>query len=153
MNIKLPYWQIIAVPLLLAFSGAASNQAVLVANWGKFPVMLNSAEIQKLQSSEEEREMEQIISAIIGQAHHKSIIWDSAIPTTAAQNANSDDMIDDTHCIMSKTNRLKFLADWINLGGHIASPGDLGIWLGSWLFSFAPIVWLTLVVKKLWGNV
>src|SRR5208282_1411341 len=41
---------LIAIPLLLVLLGAASNQAVLIANHGKFPVMLNERQVMEFQS-------------------------------------------------------------------------------------------------------
>lgn len=37
------YLYVLALPVLFIFLGAASNQAVLIANHGKFPVMVNAA--------------------------------------------------------------------------------------------------------------
>lgn len=39
------YLYVLAIPVLLIVLGAASNQAVLIANHGKFPVMLNAQKV------------------------------------------------------------------------------------------------------------
>jgi hypothetical protein len=128
---KIPYWKIIAIPLLLIFSGAASNQAVLVANWGKFPVMVNHRVEQKLKARN---------------AVPDFSIFRTAVPQN--KKADTDLMIDDIHCVMTPQSRLKVLADWINLQTDIMSPGDLLIMLGEFLWQFALIAWIVLVIKK-----
>jgi hypothetical protein len=44
---RIPYWQLIAIPVLSMFLGAASNQVVFIANGGAMPVQLNAANIQR----------------------------------------------------------------------------------------------------------
>jgi hypothetical protein len=44
---RIPYWQLIALPILAMFLGAASNQVVLIANDGRFPVQLNAASVER----------------------------------------------------------------------------------------------------------
>lgn len=134
------YGWVIAIPLLLILFGAASNQLVLVVNWGKFPVMLNSAQSAKLQKSK---------------ADYKKPFRASNTSVSVSTVRRADDpdgMIDDVHCVMSHSNNLKFLADWINLGDGIYSPGDLLLMLGSTLQVFAPVLWVVLVVRKLWSQ-
>jgi hypothetical protein len=58
-------------------------------------------------------------------------------------------MMDDVHCIMSKSNHLKFLADWINLRTTIYSPGDELILLGVYFWWYAPYTWIVLVVREM----
>lgn len=57
---------------------------------------------------------------------------------------------DNDHCVMTGETHLNWLADYIDLQEAIYSPGDLVLMLGEWLWSFAPIVWLTLVFTDLW---
>jgi hypothetical protein len=134
------YGWVIAIPLLLVFSGALSNQLVLVANWGKFPVMLNSAQLAKMQAEKAKDEPSFSISDTVVSVAHLGHVF------------SSDGMIDDVHCVMSHSNHLKILADWINLGDGIYSPGDLVLILGLKLWEFAPIAWVILALRKLWSG-
>lgn len=54
---------------------------------------------------------------------------------------DADGMIDKVHSVMQPTDHLKFLADWIDLGDGMYSPGDLLLMLGDWLWTYAPLVW------------
>jgi len=45
---RFPYWYLLVIPVLLICLGITSNQAVLVANHGKFPVMMNPAWVDKM---------------------------------------------------------------------------------------------------------
>lgn len=119
-----PHLWLLVLPLLLIFLGATSNQVVIYANHGKFPVMVSSR--QK---------------------------WDFQQKATADSDAPQlpdDGMLDDTHSIMIPSDHLKFLADWINLGDGIYSPGDMILLLGAFLWSFCSVAWLVLVVKERW---
>jgi hypothetical protein len=142
---RLPYWYILAVPALLFVSGVASNQAVLVANWGKFPAMLNQTEIAHMRQNQADEASDAQISAYV---RHPVKMTNTTLDLKKA-TFDADGMIDDVHCIMSHSNHLKFLADWINLGSAIASPGDLLLLTGAWLWGFAPLIWGTLAVRKL----
>ena len=132
---KIPYKFLIIVPLLLIFCGSASNQAVLVANWGKFPVMLNEYQVNKIYAVRHDME-DAGFSAL-----------NSSVRLNKPQIDKNDQFIDGVHSIMGHNSRLKFLADWINLQTMIASPGDMLIFLGSWLFAFTPFIWIALILR------
>ena len=127
---KFPYWYLLAIPVLLFGLGIMSNQAVLVANHGKFPVMMNAAWMDKYCS--------------LKQADPEEI---ADIPAIAC--AKGGEMIDEVHSVMGPNSHLKVLADIFPLGRAIYSIGDGFIYLGDWLMSFAPIAWLALVLRKL----
>ena len=110
---------ILALPLLLIFVGAASNQAVLWANHDKFPVRLNAFKIAVIQYRIDNTDLPPVIKAGI----------------------ETDSMMDPVHCVMSDKTHLNLLADWIDLKDAIYSPGDLLLMLGDWLFDYAPLVW------------
>jgi len=55
------------------------------------------------------------------------------------------------HVCMTHASHLKFLCDWISLGGYIASPGDMLIFLGSYFQTPAMFAWIILMVKKFYG--
>jgi len=121
-------------------AGVLSNQAVLVSNWGKFPVMLNARQ---------ESAIEKVDATPTGE-NRFSILNTSVLVKDLKFAHDPDGMMDDVHCIMSRSNHLKFLADWINFRVYIASPGDELIILGSWLWSFAPLMWFTLILRKVY---
>jgi hypothetical protein len=127
---KTALW-IIAVPLLCFFLGAASNQAVLVANHDKFPVMWNDAKVnlyrlEATQAAEAGNEDAQIALALLEHGY-----------------------LDDTHCLMTKRTRLNALADWIDLKSATYSPGDLLVELGETGMEYAPFIWAALVIGRL----
>ncbi len=125
---KFPYWYLILIPVLLFGLGVASNQAVLVANHGKFPVMLNAAWSERMCSVPAD-------------------VDPSDIPASSCMKGG--EMIDKTHSVMGPNSHLKFLADIFPIGS-IYSIGDGLIALGEWLLSFCPYMWLALVIRKLY---
>jgi hypothetical protein len=151
---KVPYWYLIAIPLLSIGLGAASNQAVLVANWDKFPVMLNNEQIaEKCQPPAPPENIFQLLNPIvpIRKLNHSTSLFEARPAHFDAQAcAAGGDFFDgdDVHVIMHKQSKLKWLADVFNFGGDIYSIGDGGIELGSWLLSWTPIAWLALIVRK-----
>lgn len=136
--LKVPYWYLIAIPLLLTFMGAASNQAVLIANGDTFPVMVNAEKIQKWCAPVEDADP---LAAII-----------HAITHQPAPDLNScaygGVFIDGVHTIMQPKDRLKFLADIFDFHSAIYSVGDGLLMAGEWIFSWAPLAWLVLVLRK-----
>jgi len=117
VKLKFPFWQVLAIPMLFIALGNISNQAVLIANHGKFPVMVNEAQQMKYEQQSQSLDLP---GQFIG---------------------------DDVHAIMGPNSHLKVLADIFNLDG-ICSIGDLFLWAGFWLWGYAPIVWVTLLVSK-----
>lgn len=127
---KFPYWYLIVVPVLLFCLGVLSNQAVLVANHGKFPVMMNPAWTE-------------------AKCSLKNVDPD-LIPLIPANHCSKGgEMIDRTHSIMGPNSHLKALADIFPLGA-IYSIGDGLLYLGEWLLSFSPFMWLALTLRKLY---
>jgi hypothetical protein len=124
---KFPYWYLIAVPALLFGLGVMSNQSVLVANHGKFPVMLSEGMRYKYCHVDPEELVD--------------------IPDISC--AKGGQMIDETHSIMGPNSHLKVLSDIIPLGSTIYSIGDGLLELSQWLLSFTLIAWLFLTIRKL----
>ena len=124
---KFPYWYLIAIPALLFSLGIVSNQAVLVANHGKFPVMLSEGMHYKY--------------------CHVAPVELVEIPDISC--AKGGQMLDETHSVMGPNSHLKALSDIIPIGSSIYSIGDGFITLGLWLLSFTPIAWLFLTMRKL----
>lgn len=144
---KVPYWYLIVVPLLLMFLGGASNQAVLIANWGKFPVMMNERRVERIQAQA------CLIQNLEGQTGAlfpvRTAVLRPAQKRLKPVACRTTQFVDETHSIMGRNSRLKFLADYINLGTVICSPGDLVFWLGEWLWSVTSILWLGFAVQIL----
>ena len=122
---------ILALPLLLTVLGAASNQAVLIANHDTFPVMLNDKKISMM----DERRAEQEIKFV-----H---------PQPAMEDVDGTVMLDDVHCVMTHKTHLNFLADIFDLKDGIYSVGDFGLMLGDWFWAFAPFIFVFDVTRKL----
>ena len=134
---KLPYWYLIAIPLLLTFMGAASNQAVLIANGDTFPVMVNAEKIQKWCAPVEDADP---LAAIIHAITHQ--------PAPDLNScAGGGVFLDGVHTIMQPKDHLKFLADIFDLGS-IYSIGDFGIILGRWMWDWSLSAWVVLVLRK-----
>jgi hypothetical protein len=147
---RVPYWQLIAIPLLLFFAGVTSNQLVLIANHDRFPVMVNSAKLAKFVEDKNDADEK----AAAGKHPDKhGIVYNSKISSDTVKAAGRrdlgpDGMIDDVHCVMVPSSHLKALSDIFDLGS-IYSVGDFLLMLSEWLGSFTPIMWLALVLRKL----
>ena len=126
---------ILLLPYGIFGLGAASNQAVLIANGDKFPVMLNARKLNKLLNQDEMADLEKILGI-----KHKAPI---------AKTPDPDGMLDDVHCQMTSKTHLNALADVFDLGS-IYSIGDFTLYLGEWLMGFTPFVWGYAVIKKLY---
>lgn len=121
---------ILALPLLLTFTGAASNQLVLAANHDKFPVMVNERKLKEFETRDDKE-----IQAIA-----------SELGIQVQPDVEPDDgMIDDVHCVMTDHTHLNFLADWIDFGS-IYSPGDLLLMLGDYLQPLSFPIWFAVVL-------
>lgn len=66
---KIPYWYLIAIPLLSIGLGTVSNQVVLWDNFDKFPVMYNAEKVHKSCQPQEasDKMAADIIKALTGQ--------------------------------------------------------------------------------------
>ena len=117
---------LLAVPALCFFLGAASNQAVLIANHDRFPAMLNDTKAaifaDKLNSEE--------------------------IPPLIYHSIVKDGMIDEVHCVMTPQTHLNILAEVFDFGS-IYSVGDFLLILADWLWAFMPFLFVFDVVRKL----
>jgi hypothetical protein len=136
---KFPYWYLLAIPALLFAAGVASNQVVLVANHGKFPVAMNAMWMDKFCSPP--------VANTDDDAYEEEVAYIAHIPTSSCKKGG--EMIDDTHSVMGPNSHFKALADIFPLGHAIYSVGDGLLYLGDWLLSFTPIMWLALTIRKL----
>ena len=132
---KTALW-ILLTPAAIFGLGLASNQAVLVANHDKFPVMWNSYKaaslslaIEKATESDDEDVAEQANFDLIALHEYG--------------------YLDDTHVLMTSKTHLNFLADWIDLKSATYSIGDFLIDAGEWGFTYCPFLWFGVAVSRL----
>jgi len=130
---RLPYWQLLAVPVMLWMLGAGSNQLVLIANHGKFPVMVNDVQIARM--CPDAKDIDEKYKGI-----------------ACTSDGKGGQYLDPVHTVMGANSHLKFLADIFDLGS-IYSIGDFMLMLGEWLWSFTPYMWIALVIRKLYTQV
>ena len=123
---------VLLAPWAVLGTGIASNQAVLIANHDRFPVMLNAVKLGDM----------------LGQSEPLAIPTPPFV-SPAPKVALPDDMIDEVHCVMTDETHLNFLADVFDLKDATYSIGDFAIMMGEWLNTFVPFVWVALVIRKL----
>ena len=128
---------VLLLPWACVGLGAASNQAVLIANHDKFPVMVNAIKLKGMLAPKPKVSAEPFGDLDPG-------------PTPEETKVDPDGMIDETHCVMTHYTHLNALADIFDLKEGIYSIGDFLIIRGSDLQDFCPYVFLALVVKKCW---
>lgn len=127
---------ILLLPLLIGFTGAASNQLVLAANHDKFPVMVNERKLREFE--DRDAKAENVIQAL------GNLVGVNIVPP---KQDIDDDMLDDVHCVMSEKTHLNFLADWIDMHTAMMSPGDMLIDFGGFLQEYAFVFWLAFVLN------
>ncbi len=98
-------WLIFA-PWMIAFTGAASNQLVLIANHDKFPVMVNALKLDEMRNPSPSN----FIAKLLG-----------APAPAPAVKVGDDGMLDDIHCVMTDKTHLNFLADLFDMHDAIYS--------------------------------
>lgn len=140
---RIPYWYLIAIPLLCIGLGAASNQAVLVANGDKFPVSIN-AEKQSKMCAPQDSLSQAIAAALAGNAKTAKLEASTDINLCA----NGGEFLDDTHVIMTAKSHLTILADIFDFHDGIYSVGDGLLMLGEWSWDISVIAWFALVIRK-----
>jgi hypothetical protein len=148
---KIPYAELIYIPVFLILLGAASNQVVLIANHDKFPVMVNAKKLEMFTARPCAPDSDDM------SLKYRGLFWRSQITVKQVacvthKDLGSEGMIDDVHCVMSRSNHLKGLSDIFDLKDAIYSVGDGLLMLGEELLSFTSIMWLALVLRKLIGG-
>ena len=126
---------LLAIPVMAFFVGLALNQVVLIANHDKFPVMVNDRKLAILVSQD---------AAITKSDKLKTVF------VFPARVINDAVMIDDLHCNMTKDTHFNALADIFDMQDAIYSIGDAFILLGTWMWVFAPYLFLVDVIRKLY---
>ena len=104
---------ILAIPVLFTFLGVTSNQAVLIANHDKFPVMYNDYKINAYKLS-----LEKDLKAC-----YDSTAPDLCDPIEFDLAALKFGYLDDTHVIMTSKTHLNFLAD--NVGFYYGQCAEI----------------------------
>jgi hypothetical protein len=135
---KTALW-IVLVPALIFGVGVASNQAVLVANHDRFPVMWNSYKAASYALSIEKEAADA----------EDSGNEDARVQAAFDLEALHDGYLDDTHVLMTSKTHLNFLADWIDLKSATYSLGDLAIDAGDWGLKYCPFLWFGIAVGRL----
>lgn len=110
---------LLLLPYALIYTGAASNQAVLIANHSEFPVRANPAELADFVNSPED-----------------------------LARLEATGMIDSIHCVMTDKTHLNFLADIFDFHGSIYSVGDGFIEAGEGLQYPLMISWFALALYR-----
>jgi hypothetical protein len=132
------YGWLVLAPLLMIVLGIASNQAVLIANHGKFPVMLNERQVMKLEQAQQKHDAEAKMPKDDPDTSKFSIA--NTGKTTRLWNGQ---FMDDVHSVMGPNSRLKFMADIFDLG-NIYSVGDGFIIISQFFFPYLVLICLGL---------
>lgn len=135
--IRATYLWIFLLPVGLYVAGIGCNQAVLVANQDRFPVMWNTYKAVKLDQD--------IIKATQSKDPDKA--EDARFDLIALEEYG---YLDDTHILMSDKTKLNFLADWIDFRLATYSPGDMMIFASESLWDYFPFLWAVLICLKVY---
>lgn len=147
---KIPYWYLIAIPLLCIGLGTVSNQVVLWDNFDKFPVMYNAEKVHESCQPAKKDDLESIIiKALKGDGSKTKNLKLQLSVLDPNVCANGGPFLDDVHVIMTKDSKLKPLADIWDFHDVTYSIGDFMLMLGDWFMGWAPLAWLVLVIRKL----
>lgn len=136
---KTALW-IIAVPVLACMLGSAMNEAVLVANHDRFPVMWSEARCFEHSVKIDKDLMEAMTAGDV----------DAAMEAQIRKVEFAQGYIDEEHVLMTPKTHLNWLADWIQLRGEgTYSPGDLVMNTGISGMEFMIPVWVFAAISKL----
>ncbi len=141
---------ILAIPALVFGLGLLSNQAVLVANHDKFPVMYNDYKVNEYRL---ELQHKLAICRVATAPDTDATDTDTSMvdpcePIEFRLEALKFGYLDEVHIVMTSKTHLNFLADWIDLG-TIYSIGDALLELGEWGFGFIFPLFVFDVARKL----
>jgi hypothetical protein len=115
-----PYWQLLAIPVVLFAIGFTCNMTALIVNGGRMPVLVTQGELFQ--------------GAAIDWT--KQVLYDGIV------------YLDPVHTVMRKGDHLKFLCDIFNLHDGTYSIGDGFAISADWLWDKFSIAWLALVIRK-----
>jgi hypothetical protein len=145
---------ILLLPGVLFFTGAASNQAVLIANNGKFPVQCNEATYNHILFVKKVRVFKATVKEAKAEKKGKEEdVIEASIEQAAAEQElemfEKYGIMDDAHTVMTSKTHLNFLADEFDLQDAVYSIGDGLLSLGEYLWEYAFLVWGLVVFNKL----
>ena len=142
---------ILAIPALVFGLGLLSNQAVLVANHDKFPVMYNEYKVNayRLGLEKDLKECQGLTAPDKDAPDADAPPSDVCDPIEFDIAALKFGYLDSTHVIMTSKTHLNFLADWIDLRDAVYSIGDALLELGEYGFGFMFPLFVFDVVRKL----
>ena len=138
----IPYFYLLAVPVLALCLGHISNQAVMLANHEAFPVMVNAKDEKLIHDRQVQERLAEIFVAI--SAGSQGPFVDPRIPQAL------DNYIDRQHVVMDGSSHLKLLADWIDWGEGVYSPGDVLILTGLYTLPSGLFGWIVLLLRRLY---
>jgi hypothetical protein len=140
---------ILAIPALVFGLGLLSNQAVLVANHDKFPVMYNDYKVNEYRL-ELQRKLAicQAPDPDADDTKDSTPTVDPCEPIEFRIEALKSGYLDEVHVVMTSRTHLNLLADWIDLGA-IYSIGDALLELGEWGFGLMFPLFVFDVARKL----
>ena len=116
--VRASFLWLLLLPFALQFGGAASNEAVLIANYDTFPVMVNPVKLGDL------------------------------LPDGVNVQPGQSQMIDDVHCTMTADTHLNALADIFDTRNAIYSIGDFMLIAGEQSETFCVLFWILLMLYK-----
>jgi len=127
---------ILLIPGAIWGLGFASNQAVLMANHDRFPVMWSEYKAAKYDKKLHD-ELKNKDRDVVEEA--RLAIW----------AFEEKGFLDDEHCLLTTKTHLNYLSDVISLQDTTYSIGDIMLYLGDWLWDFAPYIYVFATVYKL----
>lgn len=137
---KTALW-IIAVPVLAGMLGSGMNQAVLVANHDRFPVMWSDARCFEHAVKLDKDFMTAMEAGDV----------DAAMEAQVRKAEFQNGFLDDEHVLMTSKTHLNWLADWIQFRGDgTYSPGDLVLHVGEAGMEIMWPVWFTVALMSLY---
>lgn len=81
--------------------------------------------------------------------HDKFPVLANSVKLEAMGYDAANEMIDDTHCVMTHQTHLNAFADIFDFNDGIYSVGDLLIMTGGWLSGFCIYIWVVVAAYKL----
>lgn len=135
---------VLLLPIATYGVGAASNQLVIIANDGKFPVQMNPMS-RALHSAKVATEVAAIMNAV--DADDQDSINDAEAKVFVIRTAEKAGMLDDIHCIMTPATHLNLLADIFDIGG-IYSVGDGLLSIAEQSYEYCAMLWIFLLCAK-----
>lgn len=117
---KIPYWKLLAIPVLAYTIGFTCNMTALISNGGTMPVLSTDGEVWQGDKPN----------------WSKVVLYENTI------------FFDPIHTRMKPTDHVKWLCDIFNLHNGTYSIGDFFAMFAYSTYDYFGIAWLTLLLKK-----